>query len=545
MLVAWVAGGWVDRHRRKPLLIAADLVRATALLAIPAAALTGHLGLPLLYAVAAIVGVFSVLFTVADHVFITDLVSRKRLLDANGKREAADAIAEITGPALGGALVAWLTAPIAIAVDAASFVVSAFLIGGIRRHERIAVRTDATSFVDDVRWGAHVVWRDRAVRALFLATATLTLCFSFMGSLYTLYALRDLTLTPGELGVVISCGGIGGLFAASVAAPMVRRWGVRRVLIGALLTGGAMQIFVPLAPPEPVIAMGFLIRGRSVDGLSHQRGNAPPAAAAGGCARARGGDVECGDGPANADRRARRRRTVGNDRHAPHAVAARRRRGARGIMADARAPRVARALVNYGCRKPSPSMGGLGWGWVCNGGYSPTPIPTFPLKGKESIRDQRSWARVRAAFFAAAERCEGVRLLAADFACRESAARLAALLPSRLSAWVMARDRVREGGFAFLPTATSLLACLRVSAEAVPVFGGGSFTPARRALESPIAIACLVERAPCLPSRMCSISSLTNSPACVLGDLPSRLSFSAFSNVFFSGMMSPCNEDNE
>jgi hypothetical protein len=108
-----------------PLMIGADLVRAAMLLAIPAAALYGRVTLPLLYAVATVTGVATVLFELADHVFITDLVGRERVLDANGKREAADAVAEISGPALGGALVAWLTAPLAIAVDAATFLVSA------------------------------------------------------------------------------------------------------------------------------------------------------------------------------------------------------------------------------------------------------------------------------------------------------------------------------------------------------------------------------------------------------------------------------------
>jgi MFS family permease len=257
--IAFLAGGWVDRHRRKPLLIGADLVRAAALLAIPGAALTGRLNLPLLYIVAVIVGACSVLFIVADHVFITDLVSRKRLLEANGKREAVDAIAEISGPALGGALVALLTAPIAIAVDALTFVGSALLIGGIRRRERIAATATSASLIEDLRWGLHVVWRDRAIRALFLATATLTLCFSFMASLYTLYALRDLLLTPAELGVVIGCGGIGGLAGAGLAGRAVQRFGVRRTLIGALLLGGAMQALVPLAPPVPAVAMSFLI----------------------------------------------------------------------------------------------------------------------------------------------------------------------------------------------------------------------------------------------------------------------------------------------
>jgi len=220
------------------------------------------LSLPLLYAVAIVVGICSVLFTVADHVIITHVVEGEQLLDANSKREAAEAVAEITGPALGGALVAWLTAPIAIAFDALSFVASALLIGGIRRAERIpAIQRgrDLASMVDDVREGFHVVWRDRAVRALFLATATLTVIFSFMASLYTLYALRELKLTPAELGVVIGCGGIGALAAALIAAPAVRRWGLRRVLIVSLLLGGAMQVLVPLAPPVPPIAMGFLI----------------------------------------------------------------------------------------------------------------------------------------------------------------------------------------------------------------------------------------------------------------------------------------------
>jgi predicted MFS family arabinose efflux permease len=257
--IAIFAGGWVDRHRRKPLLIAADLLRAAALLAIPAAALSGRLSLPLLYIVAVIVGACSVLFTVADHVFITDLVARKRLLEANSKREAIDAVAEISGPALGGALVAWLTAPIAIAVDALTFVGSALLICGIRRQERIAASAAPASALEDLRWGLHIVWRDPAVRALFLATATLTLCFSFMASLYTLYALRDLGLSPAELGVVIGCGGIGGLAGAGFAGRAAQRWGVRRTLIGALLLGGAMQSLVPLAPPVPAVAIGFLI----------------------------------------------------------------------------------------------------------------------------------------------------------------------------------------------------------------------------------------------------------------------------------------------
>ena len=221
-LLAWVGGGFVDRHRRRPVLIGADVVRCVALATIPLAAWWNAVSLPLLYAVAAVTGIATVLFELADHVFIADLVGREHLLDANGKREAVDAVAEITGPALGGALVAWLTAPIAIAVDAATFVASAGLIARIRKRETISATPAAPSLLGDVRTGIHVVWREPAIRALFIAAATMTLFGSFMAALYTLFALQTLGLTPTELGITIGCGGIGALARRRVLRPRRR-----------------------------------------------------------------------------------------------------------------------------------------------------------------------------------------------------------------------------------------------------------------------------------------------------------------------------------
>ena len=144
--------------------------------------------------------------------------------------------------------------------------------------------------------------------------------------------------------------------------------------------------------------------------------------------------------------------------------------------------------------------------------------------------------RVAAAFFAERERDAAERFFAAVRACRDSAFREAALCPSRFRAFDVARERFDDLA-AFFP-----LLALRMSRAAWSFTSseefddGGRSTPARRAFESPIAIACLVERAPCLPSRMWSISSRTNSPACVLGDFPSRLSRWARSSVSFSGI---------
>ena len=140
--------------------------------------------------------------------------------------------------------------------------------------------------------------------------------------------------------------------------------------------------------------------------------------------------------------------------------------------------------------------------------------------------------RVAAAFFADRERDAFERRFAAARACRDSASFDAALRPSRFNAFRVARDRFAD--FVFLPAfRRSRLACSFVSSELVS--DGGNSTPARRAFDKPIAIACLVDRAPCFPSRMCSISSRTNSPACVEGAFPSRLSCRARSMVSFSG----------
>ena len=129
--------------------------------------------------------------------------------------------------------------------------------------------------------------------------------------------------------------------------------------------------------------------------------------------------------------------------------------------------------------------------------------------------------------------------LAAELAGLESAACDAEDRGSRLSASSRARDRFAEGLlFRFpWPASRSRSARFRVASDVVPFLGGGRSTPARRAFDNPMAIACCGERAPCLPLRICSISSRTNSPACVVGALPSRLSRRARSSVFFSGIV--------
>ena len=350
-LLAWLGGGFVDRHRRRPVLIGADIVRCAALIAIPAAAWSGTLSLPLLYAVAAITGVATVLFELADHVFITDLVGREQLLEANGKREAVDAVAEITGPALGGALVAWLTAPIAIAVDAASFVVSALLIARIRKRESIVAAPTEASLLTDVRTGSTSSGAIRRSRAVHRRRDDDALRQLHGRALHALRA-HDLGLTPAELGITIGCGGIGALVGAAWSGRAAARFGPRRTLLCTLALGAAMQVLIPLAPPVPWIAMTFLIATQVIgDGVltvylvneTTLRQRLPARGA-----RPRGRDVPCRQRHADADRRADRRRARRRHRHTADAVAARDRVRPRVPLARRGAERAARARVAAG-----------------------------------------------------------------------------------------------------------------------------------------------------------------------------------------------------
>ena len=273
-LVAWWAGAWIDRRSLRAVMIAADWARALLIASIPVTALLGTLTLFHLGIVAALVCIGTVLFEIADHAYLPVIVPSGYLVIANSRRETIDALAEISGPPLGGALVQWLTAPVALAIDACSFVASALLIGRIRADERLPGASAAQplperpSLLREARDGASLVWRHPLLRLLFLSTTLLTFFMSFMAPLYTLFALETLRLSPGALGVVIGCGGIGALAGATAAPTLVRRIGLARTPLVALFLGGFAQVFIPLAPADPIAGPAFLIASQFFgDGL--------------------------------------------------------------------------------------------------------------------------------------------------------------------------------------------------------------------------------------------------------------------------------------
>jgi MFS family permease len=259
LLIGLPAGVWVDRLRRRPLLIAADLGRALLLATIPLAALLGALGMGQLYIVGVLTSMLSVLFDVANRSYLPALVERERLLEGNSKLAASGSLAEIAGPSLGGALVQLITAPFAVAFDALSFLVSAAAIALIRKPEPAPERHGGQHMASAIGEGLAVVWRDPILRALTSSAAIADFFGSAFQTLYTLYLVNGLHLPPVIIGVSVGMGGVGALIGAGLAGRFTRRVGLGPALIASLLWATAPQMIIPLMAGSPAFVSTLLL----------------------------------------------------------------------------------------------------------------------------------------------------------------------------------------------------------------------------------------------------------------------------------------------
>jgi MFS family permease len=242
-----VAGVWVDRLRRRPILIGADLGRAAILASVPAAAVAGVLSMGQLYAVAALAGILTVFFDVAYQSYLPALVAREQILEGNSKLALSSSIAEIAGPGLTGVLVQLITAPIAILFDAVSFLFSALMVVLIRKPEPPAEPREPEHLVTETLAGVRFIFREPVLRALGLRSATTFFFMGFFGPLYVLYAIEILHLRPALLGVVIAMGGVGAMVGSVVAPRLVERFGLGRTFVVASLVQGLTNLLIPLA----------------------------------------------------------------------------------------------------------------------------------------------------------------------------------------------------------------------------------------------------------------------------------------------------------
>jgi predicted MFS family arabinose efflux permease len=260
LLVGLFAGVWVDRLHRRPILILVDLARGLLLLSIPAAALLGVLRIEQLYLIAAAVGGLTVLFSVAYVAYLPTLVERRNMLEGNSKLAFTDSLAEILGPGLAGVLVQALTAPMAILVDALTFFVSAASLMTIRKLEPAAVLPKARQpALKEFIEGLRAVLSNSLLRTLGLVEGSLSFFGNFYATLYALFAIREVGLTPAALGVTIAAGGVGSLLGALLVVPVVRWLGLGRALISVLVLQTFVALLIPLAPQHLIGGMAVLI----------------------------------------------------------------------------------------------------------------------------------------------------------------------------------------------------------------------------------------------------------------------------------------------
>ena len=262
VIVGLVSAGWVDRLRRRPLLIGADVVRAAILLTIPLAALLHRLSMVQLYLAAALVGGTSVLFDIVDHAYLPGLIPRDCLMEGNGKLGATESLAEIGGPALAGVLFQALTAPFAIAANALTYLISAAFLSGIRQRElepSAAAVDQRPSWRGDVAAAAAAIAADPRVRPLFLMGLGQSLFGNAFAPLYVVFTIRTLHLTPTMLGATIAVGGVGALAGAILAPGLSARLGLGPTIIAASFGSGAAALLIPLAQGAPPLAMAVLM----------------------------------------------------------------------------------------------------------------------------------------------------------------------------------------------------------------------------------------------------------------------------------------------
>jgi MFS family permease len=269
LLVGFVAGAWVDRLRRRPLLVTADLLRAIILFSIPLAYVAGVLTMAHLYVVMFLDACLAAVFDAAYPAYVPSLIGTERVVEANSKLATSSSIAEIGGPGLAGGLVQVVSAPFAILVDAVSFVFSAIMLILIRAPEPARPpREAATRLRAEVLEGIGLVRRHRLLFPIALRSVIAHVAGSFYGVLYTLYLIDVLHLDPLVLGIVISAGGVGALVGSFAASPVIRRLGLGRAFLWTAIGASALGVLTPLAQgPVLVATLMVLIPQLLGDGL--------------------------------------------------------------------------------------------------------------------------------------------------------------------------------------------------------------------------------------------------------------------------------------
>lgn len=248
LLFGLLAGVWVDRTRRRPVLVWADLGRALLLASIPLAAFFGSITFIHLYIVAFITSTLSIFFTIASVAVLPSVVKREQLVDANSKFALSDSVFTIAGPSTAGGIIQLLSAPKAIIVDAVSYVLSALSLSGVHISEKSSQAKLTRSQVwKEIREGVQALIETPLLRALTISGIIGTIGGSMQGAVALLFLTRDLSLGPALIGLLSACGGIGSLLGAVIAGRLGRYIGIGTAVILGNFLWIAGGLLTPLA----------------------------------------------------------------------------------------------------------------------------------------------------------------------------------------------------------------------------------------------------------------------------------------------------------
>lgn len=249
LLIGLPAGAWIDRMRRRGVLIVSDVVRAAVLITVPIAWWTDTLTIWHLYAVAFLIGVFTVFFDVSYQSYLPHLVGRAKLVEGNAKLEVVRSTAQLGGPALAGQLIAWLTAPVALAFDAVALGASALFLVRIRRREPKPDVAHDAKIVTEIKDGLVFVLRNRILASIVACTGWFNFWNGVFMAMIVVFLPRDLGQSPGEIGLLFSLIGIGGIAGAFIARPVSALIGEGRAIWISIAVTTPWILLVPAAEP--------------------------------------------------------------------------------------------------------------------------------------------------------------------------------------------------------------------------------------------------------------------------------------------------------
>jgi MFS family permease len=265
LIVGLPAGVWVDRLRRRPILIVSDVGRALTLGSVPLANALHVLTLGQLYGVAFVSGVLTVFFDVAYQSYLPSLVDRSRLVEGNSKLEISRSGAQLAGPGLAGVLVQTVGAASAIIVDAVSYVVSVVFVSLIRGSEAPVDRSAPRRRMrTEIKEGLSYVFRHRQLRAIAATTGSANLIDSAILAILVLFAVRELHMSPGLIGLGFAIGNVGALIGAFSGGALARRLGTGPTIVLSAIIFSLSALFIPLAPasmPLPFLTTSLAVMG--------------------------------------------------------------------------------------------------------------------------------------------------------------------------------------------------------------------------------------------------------------------------------------------